>query len=91
MGWTDTLLTTAPQEREALEPVPETPVIEVPTAPEIPVQEPPDFEIECALVAAGANKNEVWCINETFKEKGITPDSNLAWLWVQKLRNRERL
>ena len=96
--WYDTLLTTP---EPVSVPVIETPVTVAPTAPVAPPvtrQEPqvlepqvPDFEIDAMLTANGATFMEIWCVKECFKEKGITPDTTLAWLWLNKIRLRERL
>lgn len=99
--WYDTLLTTSePASVPVSVPVVETPVTVAPAVAPTPQpeirQEPqvpqvPDFEIDAMLTANGATFKEIWCVKESFKEKGITPDPTLAWLWLNKIRLRERL
>jgi hypothetical protein len=75
MGWQDIVNHHAPTER--------------PAQPQPP--ESSDFEIECAYNTVGATKNERWAVTETLKERGITPTPELVFLWVNKLRCRERI
>jgi hypothetical protein len=65
----------------------ETPAVSTPQ-PREPQVESSEFEREALYASLGATKNERWYCEASFKEKGITPDSNLAWMWIQKLRLR---
>ena len=97
--WTTLLTTPEPASVPVSVPVSEIPVTVAPTAPPVTRQEPSEpqvpeaseFEIDAMLTANGATSKEIWCVKESFKEKGITPDTTLAWLWLNKLRLRERL
>jgi len=62
--------------------------VETPATTAPPAQESSEFEREALYASLGATKNERWYCEASFKEKGITPDSNLAWMWIQKLRLR---
>ncbi len=86
MNWADIIVKGRPAETPSQTPAPASQ-----TAPQPPAQESSDFEIDAMLTANGATSKEIWCVKESFKEKGITPDTTLAWLWLNKIRLRERL